>query len=512
MPARRRTRLVRLATVGLASGAVALAPLAAAIPAHAAGGSISGTVTAPDGTRLSGIQVDLYRYSSSGNYYAYSASTTSTSDGTWGVFVDDGQYKACFTVPDARRYAPVCWGSQDDVTAAPSFTVAGQNVPRDVTLPVSGDVYGRVTDYSGKGLPTVALQIVPVSRQGRQYTGQAYTAKDGTWRATHLVPGYYHVYATDYSANAQGLPNYDPASWRDQGTITIIANDTIPVSIDITMPARLTGSAPTISGALQIGDTVTANAGSWGPGTVSLAWQWKLDGVAVPGATSPSLVVPASWAGHQASVTVTGKQGSASPLTFTTAGSHPVWGTFADVPAGGQFSSDIDWMYASGISTGWVAPDGGRSYQPLSPVARNAMAAFLYRVAGRPAYTPTGQAFADVPPTAPFYKEIEWMHSAGLANGWRAADGTLTYRPLDPIGRDAMAAFLYRWKGSPAVTLPARPSFSDVPASSDFAKAIEWMRASGISTGWPDGTYRPASPVNRDAMAAFLHRASSVAG
>ena len=32
------------------------------------------------------------------------------------------------------------------------------------------------------------------------------------------------------------------------------------------------------------------------------------------------------------------------------------------------------------------------------------------------------------------------------------------------------------------------------------------MKAQGITTGWPDGTYRPEGSVNRDAMAAFFYR------
>ncbi len=34
------------------------------------------------------------------------------------------------------------------------------------------------------------------------------------------------------------------------------------------------------------------------------------------------------------------------------------------------------------------------------------------------------------------------------------------------------------------------------------------MAATGISQGWADGTYRALTPVKRDAMAAFLHRAA----
>ena len=74
---------------------------------------------------------------------------------------------------------------------------------------------------------------------------------------------------------------------------------------------------------------------------------------------------------------------------------------------------------------------------------RDAMAAFLYRSAGEPAYTPPRDSpFEDVSSTSTFYKEISWAESVGITTGWR--DGT--YRPLQPINRDAMAAFVYRWK------------------------------------------------------------------
>ncbi|MCL1801653.1 MAG: S-layer homology domain-containing protein, partial [Promicromonosporaceae bacterium] len=73
-----------------------------------------------------------------------------------------------------------------------------------------------------------------------------------------------------------------------------------------------------------------------------------------------------------------------------------------------------------------------------------------------------------------------------------------------------MAAFLYRELGSPAYTPPAHPSFSDVPKTSAFYLEIEWLASTGITTGWPDGTFRPGNNVTREAMAAFLYRAVGV--
>lgn len=173
---------------------------------------------------------------------------------------------------------------------------------------------------------------------------------------------------------------------------------------------------------------------------------------------------------------------------------------FIDVPAGMMFADDIEWLAAQGISTGW--PD--RTYRPLAPIARDAMAAFLYRAMGSPRFTPPARpSFRDVPRTNQFYKEIEWLASRGITTGW--PDGT--FRPLDPIARDAMAAFLYRAAGKPRFTVPARLSFRDVLRGTMFLKEIEWMRSTGISTGWPDGTYRPLDTVKRDAMAAFIRRA-----
>lgn len=113
------------------------------------------------------------------------------------------------------------------------------------------------------------------------------------------------------------------------------------------------------------------------------------------------------------------------------------------------------------------------------------------------------QTFKDVPPSNRFFDEIEWMAAKNISTGWPDR----TYRPLQSVKRDAMAAFLYRAAGKPSFSAPLRPSFKDVKRSNQFSKEIEWMKRTGISTGWKDGTFEPLSSVKRDAMAAFLMRA-----
>ncbi len=132
---------------------------------------------------------------------------------------------------------------------------------------------------------------------------------------------------------------------------------------------------------------------------------------------------------------------------------------------------------------------------------------FVRGLAGTPGCAPdpvvTGP-FSDVGPSHPFCDEISWLIGAGITSGYD--DGT--YRPTAQVSRAAMAAFLYRFEGSPAFTAPGTATFTDVPTGHPFFHEIEWLAASGITGGFPDGTFRPGSSVSRQAMAAFLHRQS----
>ncbi|MCD4850995.1 S8 family serine peptidase [Arthrobacter sp. AK01] len=189
----------------------------------------------------------------------------------------------------------------------------------------------------------------------------------------------------------------------------------------------------------------------------------------------------------------------------------PAKSPFKDVLTTQQFYKEMAWMADRKISTGWVEADKSVTYRPVTPINRDAMAAFLYRMAGSPAYTPPAKSpFKDVLTTQQFYKEMSWLAETGISSGWTESDGSRTYRPLTPINRDAMAAFLYRLANKPDYQPPNWLPFYDVPYGTQFYKEMAWMYEQEISKGWleADGqyTYRPLSPINRDAMAAFLYR------
>ena len=64
------------------------------------------------------------------------------------------------------------------------------------------------------------------------------------------------------------------------------------------------------------------------------------------------------------------------------------------------------------------------------------------------------------------------MRARGITTGW--SDGT--FRPNAAVNRDAMAAFFYRFAGSPAYSAPAASPFSDVSAGSQFYREFRgWL-------------------------------------
>lgn len=183
--------------------------------------------------------------------------------------------------------------------------------------------------------------------------------------------------------------------------------------------------------------------------------------------------------------------------------------TFPDVNASTPHAEDIAWLAESGISTGF--PDG--TFRGGDAVTRQDMAAFLRRLARlmgdesaaeSKKYT---RSFTDVTDATPHADDIAWLAETGISTGY--PDNT--FRGMAAVCRQDMAAFLRRlaarvgvggaasWDGEPG-------GFPDVGATADHAADIAWLAATGVSTGYPDGTFRGMAAVARQDMAAFLHR------
>jgi subtilisin-like proprotein convertase family protein len=184
---------------------------------------------------------------------------------------------------------------------------------------------------------------------------------------------------------------------------------------------------------------------------------------------------------------------------------------FTDVAVNHPFCAEIAWMEQAGISTGFN--DG--TYRPSQLVTRQAMSAFMARLAADIPSGCTEAPFSDVPVDHPFCAEIAWMKENGITTGFTSGCGSFAapcYLPGNAVTRQAMSAFMARVAlgaaGAAALPPCSEAAFTDVPADAPFCSAIAWMRDAGISTGFEDGTYKPAAVVTRQAMSAFMYRVS----
>lgn len=169
---------------------------------------------------------------------------------------------------------------------------------------------------------------------------------------------------------------------------------------------------------------------------------------------------------------------------------------------------DVLWLVDRGISTGY----GDGTFRPLETVKRCDMAAFLYRLAGSPDFNPRTavRTFSDVDENTPHYKEVMWLASTGISQGWGNGDGTYSFRPYADVARCDMAAFLQRLYAQcgtgAAKTDLSGVHFSDVSSATPHEDEVLWLAANGISTGYDDGTFRNYQSVARCDMAAFMCR------
>ena len=181
---------------------------------------------------------------------------------------------------------------------------------------------------------------------------------------------------------------------------------------------------------------------------------------------------------------------------------------FVDVDEDTSHRAEVEWLAANGVSKGWDNGDGAFEFRPYATVKRADMAAFLYRLAGEPAFDAKDVAFADVDEKTPHRDAILWLAAEGVSTGYKGADGKAEFRPYAEIARCDMAAFLYRMAGEPE--FEAKDAFSDVARDTPHREAVLWLAASGVSTGWTAGdgtrTFRPYDQIVRCDMAAFLQR------
>ncbi len=400
-------------------------------------------------------------------------------------------------------------GSRDNQAIGVTWHLDPANLQTPGTYTVVGDlVLPSYVSSAGTVQTTLALTVTSNDTTPPQVTAVTDPVlATGGWAAGDVT-----VTATATDDVAQGVtveqqdgegawaPYTAPVVVSAEGdrTLRFRATDAAGnVSEVVTQVVRIDRTAPEVSGSAA-GRVVTVTATDGGSGAAAVeyrlgqdAWQAYQGPVTVPGTSAVTV-----------SFRVTDVAGNVSGVgsveVAAVVGPTP---KFSDVPASHPFSAEITWLAQRKITTGYA--DG--TFRGMASVNRDAMAAFLYRLQTGQDKAPacTVKPFRDVELSHPFCGEIAWLKAQGIAGGY--TDGT--YRPATPVARDAMAAFIYRVvTGNAKAPAPTSAPFVDVQANHPFAGEIAWLKAQKLSQGWTDGTFRPASQIERQAMAAFLYR------
>ncbi|MDI6893465.1 MAG: PQQ-binding-like beta-propeller repeat protein [Bacillota bacterium] len=151
---------------------------------------------------------------------------------------------------------------------------------------------------------------------------------------------------------------------------------------------------------------------------------------------------------------------------------------------------------------------GDGTFRPTAPITRAEMATVLarYLVATAPAegfatrFADVGEHWAG--------EHILALEQRGLVQGEPVGDGTVRFRPDDPVSRAELAAMLARVRGATTPSPGFTSRFADV-AGSWARDCIAAVEEQGLVRGVPQGkkyVFRPLAPATRAEVATILSR------
>ena len=176
---------------------------------------------------------------------------------------------------------------------------------------------------------------------------------------------------------------------------------------------------------------------------------------------------------------------------------------FKDVPETHTFQKAVYWASEYNIVSGYSGSKEGY-FGVGDNVTRGQVVAFLWRAAGKPNPSTTTQTFQDVPTTHSFYKAIQWASENGIVSGYSGSKAGY-FGPGDKCTRAQIVTFLWRYAGKPA---PAgnTQTFTDVPTTNQYYKAIQWASENSIAAGYNNGSFGVGDTCTRGQCVTFLYR------
>lgn len=342
---------------------VALVTLFVVSPAAAeesveVGGTITGTVTGPDGAILSGESVNVYLQHS---YQSIKSTSTDPATGSYAIAgIKPGAYKLLFQYWGDRGLVGEWWSDAYVKADAPEIeVVAGEVLTLDAQLERGAIVRGTLSG-SGPGFgqdeygpPTASAQLVP--RESEAPGARTVTVDaDGSFTSSPLAPGTYRFWFHGGPRWTSEDHNGERFSYHPVGEPLVLeAGETVDLEVVLDPRPVLAGKAVVADGAevepyngrviaTRTGDGLEASTVSKADGG------WEIIGLE-PGdytvrfeADRSELVVPAEWRSSP---------DEASPSVVTVAEETTVSGIDFTLQRGGAFEGSLHTRYWGSAAT-----------------------------------------------------------------------------------------------------------------------------------------------------------------
>lgn len=175
--------------------------------------------------------------------------------------------------------------------------------------------------------------------------------------------------------------------------------------------------------------------------------------------------------------------------------------SYNDVTAGDWFTPDVIYVTLTGLMNGT-----GDGFSPNNNINRAQLVTVLYRMAGEPEVTGENP-FTDVPDGQWYTDAVLWAAENGITDG----TSETTFSPNNPLTREQMATFLYRFAnfeaGEPIEVTGDLSGYTDADLVADYAvDAMTWAVGEGVISGIGNNTLAPDNTASRAQMATVLTR------